>query len=165
MIKQNLLGMSFDIAPVRSDPLHELGALCGLEDLRTNAEGLCCLVFGTRIVHLQRWPHSSRIRLSSEVAALPVAALPGVGPVRESLQEMRRDGIALRILHADAWCVQSVFDGLGVSEDDGAAGASLLAAIERLLRHAQAWQRAASAPGASVLPAARRGSPAFRRRG
>lgn len=162
MFKPNLLGMSFDHASPRPDPLHELGVLCGLENLRTNAEGLCCLVFGTRIVHLQRWPCGSRIRLSSEVAAWPAPALPGAGPARDALRQMRRDGVALRVLHDDAWCVQAVFDDAVAGS---ASGAALLAAIERLIEHAQTWQRAVVAPGAAVLPLARRGAPAFRRRG
>jgi len=99
---------------------------------------------------------------------LPTPVPQGTGAMREALREMRRDGIALRVLHADAWCVQAVFDGNGDDADGGAgtaAGASLLATIERLIRHAQAWQQAVREPVASVPPVLRHGSPAFRRRG
>lgn len=162
---QNLIGLSFGIAPTLSDPLHDLGVLCCLENLRTDAEGLCCLAFGTRIVHLQRGPHSSRIRLSSAVDALPAPVSPGTEAVRARLRRMRRDGVALRVLHDDAWCVQAVFGGDGADAGIETTGAALLAAIERLIGHAQAWQQLALEPGASVLAAARCGSPAFRRRG
>jgi len=115
----------------------ELGGVLGIEGLAPEADGVCRLVFNhNRLVELWLSPAQGRLLLTCRLAA-PLAA--GGEPAR----------VLLRGSHLGAGLGGGWF-GLDAHERPvlhaafplaDASGALLLTAIERLLDHADTWER------------------------
>jgi hypothetical protein len=120
-----------------SDPLRALGALCGMDDLTTNADGYCSLMLDYhRVVHLARRPGCARITLSVSLSGRAGSRLPaGV----HTMPGGHASEIRTKLLSDASVCAQLVFEG------QGASGEALLAAIDRLLAYAEEWDDAAAA--------------------